>query len=381
MIKRILRTYTKWMGWHTGKRIVLIESDDWGTIRMPHADAYRKLCKKNELIENDPFSRYDALETAADLERLFDVLGRVKDGEGNHPIITANTIVANPDFCKIKESGFSKYVFEPFYKTIGRLSNGRDTLDLLNEGIQNNLFRPQLHGREHVHVLLWLRELRSGNEHLLAAFDQSCFGVPFKSKINRRHNLLAALDRHNIFGEEEFQATAVIEAAKIFKDYFGFGSISFIAPSYIWHRSIEQVLFDTGVMNLQGLSLQYEPNVVSNEYKKRLHYIGKRNALGQVYTTRNAFFEPSTNIKIDWVNECLKRIDEAFSFNKPAIISAHRLNFIGTLDVSNRDRNLKLFASLLNQMLLKWPDIQFSSSDSLGEEINHKGSTIKSSAL
>lgn len=55
-----------------------------------------------------------------------------------------------------------------------------------------------------------------------------------------------------------------------------------------------------------------------------------------------------------------------------AVISSHRLNFIGNIDIQNRDRNLILFRKLLNKIMKKWPDVEFISSDELGKNIVDK---------
>lgn len=57
---------------------------------------------------------------------------------------------------------------------------------------------------------------------------------------------------------------------------------------------------------------------------------------------------------------------------KAAVISSHRLNFIGNIDIQNRDRNLILFQKLLNEIVKKWPDVEFISSDELGKNIVSK---------
>ena len=62
----------------------------------------------------------------------------------------------------------------------------------------------------------------------------------------------------------------------------------------------------------------------------------------------------------------MKDIAAAFRWHKPATISAHRLNFIGSLDKNNRDRNLNLFDSLLTDIQKNWPDVEFLSSVDLG---------------
>ena len=80
-------------------------------------------------------------------------------------------------------------------------------------------------------------------------------------------------------------------------------------------------------------------------------------------------FEPSEFGCKDWVNCCLKEIELAFRWFHPAIISSHRVNFIGSLNPQNRDRGLLLLSQLLNAIVKKWPDVEFMSSDELGRTI------------
>jgi hypothetical protein len=53
------------------------------------------------------------------------------------------------------------------------------------------------------------------------------------------------------------------------------------------------------------------------------------------------------------VGECLKDIQNAFFWKKPAIITSHRLNFIGFIHPENRERNLKQFRELLRNHIKK----------------------------
>ena len=56
---------------------------------------------------------------------------------------------------------------------------------------------------------------------------------------------------------------------------------------------------------------------------------------------RNCVFEPSLSTSdFDDVGSCLKQISNSFLFRKPAIITTHRINFIGVIDEDNRDRNI-----------------------------------------
>ena len=84
---------------------------------------------------------------------------------------------------------------------------------------------------------------------------------------------------------------------------------------------------------------------------------------------RNAFFEPSSDLNKDWIRSCLKDIDMAFKWKKPAIISSHRVNYIGGINQSNRTRGLRLLNELLKIIIVKYPDVEFMSSDHLGKLI------------
>ena len=69
------------------------------------------------------------------------------------------------------------------------------------------------------------------------------------------------------------------------------------------------------------------------------------------------------------MGECLRRINIAFKWNKPATIGSHRINFMGALDPKNRTTNLKLLDNLLKGITKQWPDVEFMTSDQLGDLI------------
>jgi hypothetical protein len=151
----------------------------------------------------------------------------------------------------------------------------------------------------------------------------------------------------------------------MFEDIFGFKSKSFIAPNYIWNSEIEIILNENGVKYLQGSFFQYtQINGV------KYNYLGKTNELGQIYLTRNVIFEPSSNRKIDWINNALSEIETAFNLKKPAVITMHRVSFVGGIFEENRILNLKMFDELLKQIIKKWPNVEFMHSAELGSIIN-----------
>ena len=85
--------------------------------------------------------------------------------------------------------------------------------------------------------------------------------------------------------------------------------------------------------------------------------------------TRNCHFEPSDPLHTDWVSSCLLEIENAFSWRKPAVISSHRVNFVGFINQDNADFGLKELNRLLSSITSKWPDIEFMTSTELGNII------------
>jgi hypothetical protein len=369
IVAKIAKKYTQLRTWKTNKKLIVIESDDWGSIRMPSNQVAQSLAIDNPRITQDSYCRYDTLASTDDLTALFDTLTQFKDKNGQHPVLTANTIVANPDFEKIKRSAFETYHYEPFHETIKRQPSGKAVLQLWAQGQASSVFTPQLHGREHVHALAWLAELRAGNQVLLTAFEQGTWGVPCQAlTIQRRNNLQAALDVYGLPGEEQFQADWLKESADIFAQYFGYASATFIPPAYIWHKRILALLPTLGIRAIQGIPLQYQPHLDGKAgYQKRLRYTGQSAGYGMHYLVRNVFFEPSLQPQKDWVSETLSGIQRAFDNQQPAIIGSHRLNYIGGLDEQNRLRNLQQLQAILKKVVIRWPEVEFVSSADLLE--------------
>ena len=111
MIKQILNTVYNSLGWKTKRKLVVILSDDWGSIRVPSKESREKLIALGIDMNTNRFNKFDSLESNLDLENLFEVLLHHKDCNGNHPVFTAMTNVANPDFNNIKNNEHNnKYI-------------------------------------------------------------------------------------------------------------------------------------------------------------------------------------------------------------------------------------------------------------------------------
>lgn len=370
-LKHILRQHLKnSIGHSVNKKYLVIESDDWGSIRMPSLEAYERLKSKNLNLGTGEGARYnltDTLASSEDLELLFNILSKHKDHLGNPVVFTAVSVVANPDFEKIRDSKFMEYHYEPFIETLKRYHR-ESAIDLWKHGIKEKLFHPEFHGREHLNTQVWLRMLQKKDEHTMAAFNERCWGV----KVNSTPfgiNYQAAFDLESK-NDLPLQEESIISGLKLFETIHGYKAKFFVPPNGPFNNSLEEVAKSHGITYVGASKVQLEPQG-NGRTKKRYHYFGQKNKHGQTYITRNAFFEPNAPGK-DWVASCLDDVHHAFLWRKPAVISSHRTNYIGGLSIENRKLGLQKLDELLKEILKRWPDVEFITSSQLGDLISRK---------
>ena len=170
----------------------------------------------------------------------------------------------------------------------------------------------------------------------------------------------------------DYYEQSIQEGLKLFEQLIGYPSKSFIATTYTWSPKIELFLKDNGVKYLQGMVHQRVPLDGGENFSyKKNNFTGHKSPTGLAYVTRNCYFEPSQT-SIDWVSDCMNRIEIAFRWGKPAVVSAHRVNFIGNIVESNRTENLRKLSALLRMVVNEYPDVEFMSTDELGRIITSK---------
>lgn len=360
-------------GWRTKRHIVVIESDDWGSIRMSSLENYERLLKTGIPVNKSHFNVKDALECNDDLEELFNVLTNFADSTGRPPVITGVNVVANPDFKAIKDNGFIEYVYEPYTETCKRYPNHDKVYELWKTGIKERLIVPIFHGREHLNAQFWMRALRSGNKSTLAAFDCEITGIPRVGIQGEKvPNFQAAFEIDTI-NDLSYQREVLKTGLDLFEQLYGYRSKYFVPTNGPFNNSLEKDLNDYGIKYINTGKKQKEP-LGEGKYKTNTRFIGDKNQFGQIYLTRNCFFEPSVSgfgipESYDWVNHCLKEIEIAFRWHKPATISSHRVNYIGYLHPENREKGLRQLSHLLGEIIKKWPDVEFMTSVELGDLI------------
>lgn len=365
------------LGWRTERKLVVLESDDWGMIRMASREAYQYFLNRGYAVDECHYNRNDALESNADLEYLLETLDGIRDKHGNPAVLTANNIVGNPDFEKIQANGFRSYHYESFPESLKRYPEHDRVMGLYRQGIERGLIKPQFHGREHVNVNRWLAALRNGQPEVVEAFQQNMFTVHRGGPSSARGEFVDTLGYgFDAADKVESVETGIQEGVQEFVKIWGFSPASFIAPCYIWNREIEKVLHRAGVEYLQGNWVQLCPDEHRPGFKKIRHYQGRKNEYGQRYLIRNVQFEPAQHPQLGWVDRALSQIKAAFLWRKPAVICTHRVNYIGYLRPENRDQNLQRLKQLLLAIKKNWPEVEFCSSDQLGRLITKEHALV-----
>jgi hypothetical protein len=345
-------------GWRTSRKIIIVECDDWGGIRVPSRDVYQELLKAGLPIDKSRF-RYDTLETKEDLEQLFAVLTSVKDKNGHNAIMTPVTNTANPDFEKIRQSDFTEYYFEKYTSTLLKSGRCDGIFNLWREGMRAGIFVPELHGRDHITVQLWLQKLREGNKNLLVAFNNGVVSLEVPG-INPAALGFRPEFYFNSDSQKQFLKISIKQGVTLFEEIFGYIPRVFVPSNGIFHPDFEDVVAESGVKFLHvSHSMPYPVNGGALKYR---HFItGQKGPGGLTYYTRNCAFEP-TDVRYKNIDLTMKQIAGAFRWYKPANICTHRVNFVGGISPVNRVYGLTELKKLLKAIVRKWPDVEFMSS-------------------
>lgn len=358
-LTQMKRQYVNLRGYHTRRRLLVIESDDWGSIRMPSRAIFENLQRLGDAPEQDAFLSNDCLESRQDLERLFQVLRSVRDKRGRPAVITANFATANPDFDRINpQKGI--YYCESILDTYRRYYPADDVFSCVKAGMAEGVFFPQLHCREHLNVNRWMNALWEQKPDVQTAFDNRMIGIGASFSEDNRFGYMDAFN--TVCSTDEELAAILEDAAERFRDLFGFDSETFVASCFVWNTALEKKQTQLGIKGIQSASWQNVPIGTEGKYqlKRRLHFTGERNRFGQVYTVRNCTYEPAYQQNPEEsVQRCLKEIERSFADRKPAIITSHRFNYIWEINPQSAERNLTGLRELLTQIVQRYPDVEF----------------------
>jgi hypothetical protein len=373
LVSNIFMNLKNCIGWKTNRKIVVFSVDDYGNVRVNSKQARDNMDAAGMKIYSR-FDSFDALETKQDLEQLFEVLSSVKDKYNRSAVFTPFALPCNIDFEKMESEDFQKYHFELLPETYKKLEVQQTEAyegawDLWQSGIEKGYLRPQFHGREHLNLHIFNDKLKKRDIELLTALQNKSY-TSISDEDYPTMSSTAAFDFWDV-KENENLALIIEEGLEHFEKVFGYPSIYFTPSVYNIHHSLFKTLYKKGIRFID-LGLIRNEHQGFNKFKKSFNYIGKPTKEGLSIMVRNVVFEPTEVRGIDWVNFTMKQIETAFRWNKPAIISSHRVNFCGHIDPINREIGLSALKNLLDQIVNKWPDVEFMAADELAETLQNK---------
>ena len=374
MLNQLKQDAKNMIGWRTRRKVVVFSVDDYGNVRLASKKAREELHSAGLKVVSR-FDAYDTLENREDLEMLYEVLSSSRDKNDRSAVFTTFALPCNIDFEQMAEEDYREYRYELLPLTYEKLT-GLDpksydgAWQMLQEGVSGGLLMPQFHGREHFNVKVFEERLHKKDKELITSLK------------TRSLASLSASDAQgpgytSAFGFREFSEnhsfeSIIEEGVNAFEKVYGYRPVHFMPPGGNEHSIIHGYSRKYGIACVDVPMVKKEHQGLG-KYKTRFYYTGKKNSLGTTYMVRNVVFEPTENPGSDPVNFAMKQIEAAFRWNRPAIISSHRVNFCGHVDPRNRKEGLSALKELLNRITKKWPDVEFLSSDQLGDLIT-KGS-------
>ncbi|MCZ4319919.1 hypothetical protein O4H26_13070 [Aequorivita viscosa] len=352
-------------GWKTKRKIVVISVDDYGNVRLDSKKARDKMDKSGLKIHSR-FDVYDTLETREDLEGLYEVLTSVTDKNEKHAILTPFALPCNINFEAMASTDYQNYIYELLPETYKKLSS-KDPLaydgtwNLWNEGIKKGLMKPQFHGREHFNLKIFNEKLKNRDRDLLIALkNRSNIGLPYTTFKNLKYT--AAFGFSEISELASLKEIAIDGVAR-FREIFSYGPSHFMAPTASVHDIVISALKPYGIIGYDS-GIIHKEHQGDEKYLRSFNFTGKKNQSNQLVVVRNVIFEPSSESS-DHINKAINQISAAFYWNKPAIISSHRVNYCGHLDEKNRKIGLGQLRILLKEIVNRWPDVEFMGVDEL----------------
>ncbi|AWI24443.1 hypothetical protein [Flavobacterium pallidum] len=346
-------------GWKTDRKIVVISVDDYGNVKVDSAEAIAQM-EKEGVKPLSHFDIHDTLETEEDLLQLFEVLSSVKDRNGNHAVFTAFALPANIDFDKMKANNYEKYEYELLPETFGKRKGYENVWNLWQEGMRKKLIVPQFHGREHLNVKILNDALQRQDKNTLVALKNRCYT---SISLKNYPSYTAAFDFSD-FSECAAHDEIVVDGLNAFENVFGFRATHFNAPGGRENAVLHKTLKENGILYIDT-PFDKKEHLGGGKFKRIFNYTGKQNEFGQTFMVRNVAFEPIMKRGYDPVQHALKQVESAFRWNKPAVISSHRVNYAGLVDPKNREKGLSGLKTILSEITKRWPEVEFMSANEL----------------
>jgi hypothetical protein len=261
----------------------------------------------------------------------------------------------------MKEEGYKNVHIELLPLTFKKLSSLQPfayegAWNFWQEGINKGLMCPEFHGREHFNLKIFKEKLAKKDQALILSLENRSLtnvGYSGYSSIG----WTASFSFWDPVKDTAYFPQMIKEGLDFFEQVYGYESVAFTPPAQQVPSDLESELRNFGLEALDKPFFQ-KKHVGFDRYKMEFCTMRYKEKKGLVELVRNVVFEPTAS-SIDHVSKALAQIEAAFTWNKPAIISSHRVNFCGHIDPNNREKGLGDLKSLLGAIVKKWPDVEF----------------------
>lgn len=303
-------------------KAVVFESDDWGLCAWsPDEHAFRVL-SDTPSFRSPAGRRYggSTLESAADVRELGRSLEEFRGGDGFPPVWQANTVMAAPDFARLRPPLFETAEIPLVAPPDAPLRWRRPGLwEEVNKAVDEGTWWIELHGLHHLPETAWLNALRRGEDDARRAHEQQspiCQAVEASGEYDPRE-------------PREHRAKRLAQAVERFEAMTGRKPGSFCVPDYRWDDALEDDLDRLEIGVLQGKAEQAGARFPRLR-RLLLRYRWPLRAGRRFYMPPRIAFEPCLSARgatPEAVDDAHRGAREAWSRGQPAVISTHRVNY------------------------------------------------------
>jgi hypothetical protein len=326
-------------------KAIVFESDDWsGVTRTATPDA--EACREAGPLWARAGGRYDTwrkgtLETAAHMQRLFDLLSAYKGGDGRHVVFSPMVLTGNPDFEAIEANGFTRYVDIGIDAGFPPPWEGKETIEKAREGMRLGIWYPEYHGRTHHYSgQRWVDVLRErADETLFEFFKLRMFGIS---------NCSVGIEYDGMDEEQQYEWTKV--GFERFQRCFG------VMPDCAINSD------GTEVTERVWRRLGVKARLNAQSKKRTMGEVNPEN--GMIYLVRNVLLEPQgvpDEKTANGFSGAYRKTQEVWKAGEPAIVSIHRKNFT-SLDEAEDKTSWEQFERYLAMVSREHPGAVYLSS-------------------
>jgi hypothetical protein len=330
-------------GLYFDRPLVIFQSDDWGRVGLRDREGWDQLQATGLQLGEKPYDFY-TLETAEDLDALRQLFASHHDSVGRSPSIVMNFIMANVDLDRAT-SATREIPLLPLTSGLPSHWPRPGLFDAYQQGIQQGVFYPALHGLTHFCPSAITRELQTNSERaqlLRQLWQAQAPYIHWRMPWIGYEYWDAELPAERRFLSAGDQRAAIQRAAEIYQALFHSAPFSACAPGYRANDDTRAAWFDSGIRVAQN-----------GPGDRQAPFLDPR---GMLHTFRTIEMEPAT-APCDF-QTLVHQAGACFAQGRPAVISIHSINFHSTLR-DFRTPTLALLDQFLTSLETKWPNVLY----------------------